>query len=81
MEHCEVLSDEPLPSAIERNTLESLMAGEDGPREIAFLDKQRCTGLYLYVLQVQRTGYGLCTPQTFRARILLMRHALPQGLR
>lgn len=54
MEHCEVLSDEPLPSAIERNTLESLMAGEDGPREIAFLDKQWCicTGLHLYVLQV-----------------------------
>lgn len=52
MEHCEVLSDEPLPSAIERNTLESLMAGEDGPREITFLDKQWCTGLYLYVLQV-----------------------------
>lgn len=50
--HCEVLSDEPLPSTIEINTLVSLMAGEDGPREIAFLNKQRRAGLYLHVLQV-----------------------------
>lgn len=47
-----MLSDEPLPSTIEIHTLVSLMAGEDGPREITFLNKQRRAGLYLYVLQV-----------------------------